>query len=96
MPVTADSTVATRKLRWPYRARLTKGSARVALVTTQPRMPVRASAAKAMMKPESNQSFELPSSRKMVRQPRPRAMKKMPSQSAFQNSFSCIGSLSRP
>ena len=96
MPVTADSTVATRKLRLPYRARLTKGSARVALVTTQPSKPVMASAAKVMINGESNQSLELPSSRKIVKPPRPIAMKAIPSQSAFHNCFNCIGSRSRP
>ena len=66
------------------------------LVPTQPTMPASASAANAMMKPESNQSFELPSSRKMVRQPRPVAMKAMPIQSACASIFSAIFSLSRP
>jgi hypothetical protein len=46
-------------------------------------MPNSASAAKVMMNEESNQSFELPSSRKMVRLPRPSAMSAMPSQSAL-------------
>jgi hypothetical protein len=50
MPTQADSAVATRKLRSPYRRRLTNGSARVRLVATQPTMPNRASPANVMMK----------------------------------------------
>jgi hypothetical protein len=68
----------------------------VKLVVTQPRMPTSASAAKVMMKLESNQSFELPSSRKIVRQPRPSAISAMPSQSALTSVRTCIGSRSRP
>ena len=48
------------------------------------------------MKLESNQSFELPSSRKMVRLPRPIAISAMPIQSAFASNSRWTFSLSRP